>query len=94
MTNTNRGVSLKRMKEHFLQGERGSGEWEKKQTFRSMRERGTNSYTALVLLQPGHLQRRKAWRLGESGKDLIYWKNDRGKQLEASKAPSSSGSVA
>lgn len=40
MTNTNRGVSLKRMKEHFLQGEGGSGEWEKKQTFRNMREGG------------------------------------------------------
>lgn len=40
------------------------------------------------------MQRREAWRLEESGKDLMYWRKDRGNQLETSKTPNSSESLA
>lgn len=43
---------------------------------------------------PGHLQRRDAWSLEESGKDLIFFKNDKGNQLEANKNPSDSENLA
>lgn len=67
---------------------------EETETFRSGRERGEVHITHL---QPfGHQVACREGKRGglKNGKDLIYWRNSRENQLEASKNPCSSEGLA